>query len=158
MFTIQEYKRGLIPLSALIEFLRKIDQEVIPPISSRTQIEEYIQKILTNGIMLIAMHGDSLLGLCGFYCNDYKSKVAFLTTIGVSPSCRNKGVASLLIKEAIANAREHGMQTMRLETSPYNIKAQSLYKKHGFSEYKHPVGVNGQPSSIILECKLVDTE
>jgi len=153
-FTIQEYKSGLLPLHKLIEFLCGIDREITPSISSRTTIKEYIQKIINNGIILVAMHGDSLLGLCGFYCNDHTSKTAFLTIIAVSPFCRGKGIASSLLTEAIAYSQARGMHTMRLETSPDNVTAQSLYKKNGFYEYKCQSAINGTVRHVYLERKL----
>lgn len=141
-------------MNTLIEFLNKIDQEIPLSISTKIPIEKYIRKILNNGIMLIAMHEDNLLGLCGFYCNDYKSNIAFLTIIGVSPSCRGNSIASSLLKEAIASSRTHGMQTMRLETSPDNATARSFYKKHGFTEYTKTSDKDDDTFNIYLECNL----
>jgi len=56
----------------------------------------------------------------------------------VSPNFREKGVGLFLLNEISAYAREQGYCRINLEVRHDNFKAQSLYKKAGFSECNPP--------------------
>jgi GNAT superfamily N-acetyltransferase len=52
---------------------------------------------------------------------------------GVIPSYRRRGIARLLLEKAIADADSRGAHAFVLEVIRENLKAQKLYKSHGFS-------------------------
>jgi len=59
-------------------------------------------------------------------------RVAILEDMFVSPSHRNSGLGSGLLKRAIAEARHHGCLRITLLTDHTNETGQSFYKRHGF--------------------------
>lgn len=60
-------------------------------------------------------------------------QVASVHLLGVKPDRQGTGVASALVREAIALARANGMKAVRLDTLASNLPAQHLYESLGFS-------------------------
>ena len=67
-------------------------------------------------------------------------------TIGVSPTCRGRGVGRALLRELLARARSQGMGQLFLEVRASNQAARALYESEGFEElaavpsyYRNPV-------------------
>lgn len=56
-----------------------------------------------------------------------------LSKIYVSPDAHGGPVAAALMRAAIANARDHGTDTMWLGVNQQNDRAQRFYRKHGFA-------------------------
>jgi len=51
----------------------------------------------------------------------------------VDPSSRGKGIGRVLVSTLIHEAKLAGYLTMRLDTGPNQIEAQTLYRSAGFS-------------------------
>ena len=60
-------------------------------------------------------------------------QVASVHLLGVRPDRQGTGIASALVREAIALARANGMKAVRLDTLASNLPAQHLYESLGFS-------------------------
>ena len=60
-------------------------------------------------------------------------QVASVHLLGVKPDRQGTGIASALVREAIALARANGMKAVRLDTLASNLPAQHLYESLGFS-------------------------
>jgi GNAT superfamily N-acetyltransferase len=60
--------------------------------------------------------------------------VAEVKSMYVVPTYRGRGVASRLLDELHAVAREHGCRASRLDTSAYLTAAVALYRAAGYSE------------------------
>ena len=65
------------------------------------------------------------------YCNDLKSRVAYISFIGRLKSA-GAGLGSQLIQRFIDLARERGMNRIRLEVAKSNERARGFYDKFGF--------------------------
>ena len=59
-------------------------------------------------------------------------QVATVHILGVKPGLQGTGIASAIIRDAIALARANGMKAVRLDTLASNIPAQHLYESLGF--------------------------
>ncbi len=55
-----------------------------------------------------------------------------ITTIGVAPEHRRRGVARLMLAKVEESFRRHDVRTIRLEVRSINIGAQTLYRNLGF--------------------------
>jgi ribosomal protein S18 acetylase RimI-like enzyme len=56
----------------------------------------------------------------------------YISVIVVDEKCRNRGIGTYLLKEAIMIAKEKGCKQIILDVDKGNTTAQSLYKKFGF--------------------------
>ena len=76
-------------------------------------------------------HGPRLLGYAGLYHAGGLTS-ADLLTIATVPAARGRGIASLMLTELVATARELGCPDVLLEVRQSNEAAQRLYTRHGF--------------------------
>lgn len=58
---------------------------------------------------------------------------AHVTTIGVSPEHRRRGLAERLLRHSERALRMRGVSTLMLEVRVSNTGAQNLYRKHGYA-------------------------
>jgi len=84
-----------------------------------------------NGILLLAMHGATLLGAC-LVLRRADSRAARLYSIAISSAARGQGLGGKLLHRAEALARAEGCLSMRLEVSAGNHVAIGLYQKRGY--------------------------
>ena len=76
-------------------------------------------------------HGPRLLGYAGLYHAGGLTS-ADLLTIATIPAARGRGIASLMLTELVATAREMSCPDVLLEVRQSNETAQRLYTRHGF--------------------------
>lgn len=55
----------------LLSFLQETDDLIVPPISSRIDLEEYAKKITENAVVFAARDEESLIGVAAVYYNPY---------------------------------------------------------------------------------------
>lgn len=85
-----------------------------------------------TGIILI-LEVDGVVGGMG-RIDTWDEGISEVHNIWIVPAFRGKGFAIRLMGELEARAREYGFGIMRLDTARFNVAAQSLYRKLGFSE------------------------
>ena len=79
--------------------------------------------------------GGGIAQLDGYYKNTCElQKMYFLNDIRV------KGLGSRIIEKCMIKAKNFGYEQCYLETMPYMIAAQKLYKKAGFKNINAPMG------------------
>lgn len=95
------------------------------------ELRSYIAKMSKLGYVYVLDDGD-LKGLIGFYANDLKTHVAYLSSIVVDKSMRRSGVASNMIAEMENACRLAGMKAIRANVVRTNVAAIRFYDKQGF--------------------------
>lgn len=81
--------------------------------------------------------GEALGELCGAYVMllSARTSVARLYSIAVGKNWRRRGVARLLLEDAVVRAICRGATHLRLETRADNHKAQTLFESLGFEQF-----------------------
>lgn len=120
-----------IEVERLTSFLNDIDEDFIPPMSKKISIPDYAQRLKDKAELLIALSGDQVVGLVGFYCNDPARKNGYLSILGVKKEFRQSGIGTKLLQTAIDTIRGTGIEKILLETVVAELKA-PFYAKHGF--------------------------
>lgn len=136
----------------VLAFLQEIDSDVVPSLSSRTNLEDYSSKICRLSVCVVAWYENHIVGLSSAYCNDPKTRIGFLTLIAVAKDFRCQGIATDLLDETIRVAKSKNMKKLILETNINNKRAISLYIKRGFKIAKNEQKMN--PTTAIMECAL----
>ncbi len=72
---------------------------------------------------------DEIVAYCGCWCLFEQAQI---TTIGVHPTHRNKGIAKKLMDKIITETVRLGCETLSLEVRVSNNKAINLYKQYQF--------------------------
>lgn len=137
----------------LVDFVRDMDQFFKPSIAARTDLNEYVQKLKSYGVLLGGLSADrKVCSLIGFYANDRSSRVAFITYLAVSPECQGKALAKSLVQRAMSLAALAGMKTIKVSTWAENIGALKLYRSLGFAEVERQSTT--ERTTVFLEAKL----
>ncbi|HKU35514.1 MAG TPA: GNAT family N-acetyltransferase, partial [Paenarthrobacter sp.] len=81
---------------------------------------------------------------------------AELKSMRTTAGARGRGVATMLLKHIVAEARNRGYSRLALETGTedYFAPARSLYAKHGFTECPPFADYTLDPNSVFMELPL----
>lgn len=118
---------------ALLRFLKEVDGDFNPPLSEKTDLAQYADKILRNAVLFCDLTDfGAIKGLIVLYANDYAKKYAYIPLAGVGSSYRKQGIAGKLLSEAIqyVEALKGKIQVLGIHSN--NPVAISLYQKMGF--------------------------
>lgn len=127
-----EYHLNKATVPMIFEHLLYCDDNFIPPLSQRVKIYDYAIKISSKATRFEAWSDDRLVGFLAAYCNDSKTRIAFITTVSVLKTRMGEGIASRMLKQCIDFASALGMVQINLMVACNNIAAIRLYKKIGF--------------------------
>lgn len=98
--------------------------------------------------------GDQILGGAGIMqLNKEAENICELQKMYLHPKARGKGVGSNLLKLCLSFARENNFSLCYLETMPYMLDAQELYRKNGFVYINKPMGDTGHYSCPVWMTK-----
>ena len=97
---------------------------------------------------------DQILGGAGIMqLNKEAENICELQKMYLHPKARGKGVGSNLLKLCLSFARENNFSLCYLETMPYMLDAQKLYKENGFVYINKPMGDTGHYSCPVWMTK-----
>ncbi len=109
------------------EHLMLCETDFIPPLSVRTDIRAYTQKVFERSSRFEAWSGGRLIGLVAAYFNDPDTRVAYITNVSVLRSWRGEGIARGLLGRCLDDARKIGFDFIELEVDRHNEAAIRLY-------------------------------
>jgi ribosomal-protein-alanine N-acetyltransferase len=108
---------------------------------SRPQYEAIFRPDFPSRLCLVAEYGQ----LQGFLVAQTAGPEWELENIVVAPAVRRRGVATQLVRELLAQARQRNAEAVLLEVRASNAAARALYQSSGFEEkglrpryYSHP--------------------
>ncbi|HVA52114.1 MAG TPA: ribosomal protein S18-alanine N-acetyltransferase [Acidimicrobiales bacterium] len=126
-WAIREAERRDVPELLSIEIAQ------FPEPWTRTMLVDEISNVTTRRYT-VAVEDKNIVGYLGVM---YVMDELHVNTIGTRPGNEGRGIATSLMSEAWAVAKERGVQRATLEVAVSNTRAQELYYRFGFS----PVGV-----------------
>ncbi|HEY4629492.1 MAG TPA: GNAT family N-acetyltransferase [Flavobacterium sp.] len=72
------------------------------------------------------------------------------------PETRGLGIGSQMMAKCLQSAKDFGFEKCYLETMPFMLDAQKLYKKVGFEYICSPMGSTGHTSCPVWMLKILD--
>lgn len=121
------------PVEEMVDFFRLVHNQYFPYKTQSFEPFQYATKLSLNGFVIIAYDKEIPCGIVAGYCNDRKTKIAYLSYIGkVKESVHGLGV--LLFSKFLEHAYLVGMEKVRLEVSKTNIHAYEFYLRLGCVE------------------------
>ena len=78
----------------------------------------------------IVLEGDDVVGSVAL--RELGDATVLLKRMYLRPTARGRGTGKQLLGVAVGWAREHGVRSIRLDTSERMVAAQHLYEAHGF--------------------------
>jgi len=133
-------------------FIKEVDCEFVPPLSSRVSISEWSKKLNELAVNIGKINDDGdLEALISFYAN--KGDVSYISFVAVSKSQRGKKTGTALLDYCIDFCTEIGSTYVKLETWLSNERIIDVYHSRGFVdlEIKNDRSVD---KSLILIKKL----
>ncbi len=129
-----EYKQNTVSFNEFERFYKQMDTQFVPALSSYLDISAYITKMYHNAELFEALGSERhLIGCVVCYANDDINKNSFITSVIVHPDFRGQHIAESLLKNCFSFLQENGFKNVGLEVNKFNLPAQRLYKKLGFS-------------------------
>ena len=106
-----------------------------------TMFETY-QKI--NAVYFVVEQEEKIIGGAGIQqLHNGEETICELQKMYFLPEARGLGVGSKMLTLCLQKAKEFGFKKCYLETMPFMIDAQKLYKKSGFYNIDGPMGNTG---------------
>ena len=129
---IRHYNPKEIGLETIIDFLKRSAQEY-PCEVGEVNLTDWPQKLNSFADVFCHLDNNGLItAALFFYCNDLKSKKAYIPFI-CSLHFNPKGIAYQLHNEYLNYSRSHGMDYSCLEVLKTNTHARAFYKRQGYS-------------------------
>jgi ribosomal protein S18 acetylase RimI-like enzyme len=116
----------------IMQHLRECDTAFMPRLSQRLDLHEYARKIFNHAVRFEAWSGGTLVGLVAAYCNDEKTRRAFITSVSVLEHWRGRGIAGILVRQCTDYAGQSAMRLVSLEVARSDAAAIKVYKRSGF--------------------------
>ena len=132
MTSLVDMRVNVASAPVIAAHLRRCDDDFIPRLSDRIEIDEYSRKIAGRAMRFEAWAIGSLVGLVAAYF-DADGHTAYITTVSVDPQHRKQGLASRLLIQCVAHAQERGYARVLLEVDRENEPAIALYEDLGFT-------------------------
>lgn len=132
--------------SDILRFINEVDHLFPIPLSEKCDLPLYCEKILNNGIFIVASHQGQIVGLLGGYANDLATKSAYISLVAVLPEFQNQSIAQRLIHTFFDICEKRNMKKVFLHTHSKNYAAQHMYEKLGFERAE-----SERPDDILYE-------
>lgn len=115
----------------LLIFLEQINSDFIPTLTTKVNLNEFVEKIREKAVLICQRNTDNeLVGLVVLYCNNTMEHKSYISLVGVLKDYRGCGIAKTMLNEAISYAKESGYYVLGIHSN--NPIAIQLYKKLGF--------------------------
>lgn len=125
--------KGEEDIKRMAHILVGIDSKYLFPTEDETRLYEYAKKLVDNAYNFILTEENRDIGTISLYANDFVTKTAYTSTIGIIPSYRGGRMIKYLVEMALDFAKEVGMVYYRAEVHKANEKwANFLIGKFGF--------------------------
>ena len=115
--------------------LKSCDNQFVPHLSSKVELNEYSKKIVDKAIRFEAWDKKALIGLVAAYCNKLEGFL-YITNVSVEIKYQGVGIAKQLLHSSIVFANENNLNFIELEVNKKNQNAINLYKKLKFENLK----------------------
>ena len=126
---------GTYPSDRIEAFLRMVHGEYANGRAFRYDPQTYAEKIGTLAEVIVAESAGNIVGGLFGYCNDSETKTAYISYIGRTKNSE-KGLGTRMHALFEDEARNMGMERIRLEVRKGNVHARDFYQRLGYVIYE----------------------
>lgn len=120
--------------SELYNFLESINSDFPIPLNQKTDLREYVEKVIKFGEIVAFQEENILKGLAIGYIENLKDNSAYISVVGVKKEFRGNGIGKKVVQKFIEICKEKNIKSVNLYTHKSNETAIKMYKALGFSE------------------------
>ena len=135
------FQPGTVDYHEFLTYLKETDDLIVPPLSSRVNLEEYAKKVVKNATMFVAKKGLEWIGVEAVYFNKYP-EFSYNTHLSVKKeyqSNSNVGMDIMLMQRKYL--KEHRTKGLRFSIRKSNTALLNYHIKTGgriISEHTYP--------------------
>lgn len=118
----------------ILKYLYEHDNDFPIPLSHKTNLKQYLNKVICLGKSVICVDRNQIVGLIFYYDNNIQERKAFISLVSVDKNYRCKGIATHLIKEVLFLLKKQQFKICEVPTHGSNEQAIHLYYLLGFDE------------------------
>jgi len=135
------YQPGTLDYHQFWEYLKEVDNLLIPPLSSRVNLAEYAEKVCNRAILFVAKNEQEWVGVEAVYFNKYPD-FSFTTHLSVKKEYQNdSNVGMELMLRQLRYLKENGTKGLRFSIRKSNKQLLNYHLKTGgkiISEHTYP--------------------
>lgn len=135
------YEPNTVDNQDFLLFLRETDDLIVPPISSRINLEEYARKVTKNATMFVAKKGDEWIGVEAVYFKPYP-EFSFSTYLCVKKEFQNDSTVGMeLMLRQKRYLKENRTKGLRFAIRKSNAPLLNYHLKTGgriIAEHTYP--------------------
>lgn len=124
-----------LSVNQIYDFIKQVEKDFPTPISAKTDLMEYAQKLYSNATLCTAEDNGQIVAMAAGYTENTVNNVAYMTMVASLPEYRGKGLAKQLVTEFIDRAKSKRLKAVHLYAVRENEAAMNLYKSIGFVEW-----------------------
>ncbi len=118
----------------IYEFLKLVDKDFPVPLSEKTDLKEYADKLYNRGTVFTYEDKGRILAMVAGYIENSVDNLAYLAVLAALPETRGQGISKKLVTKFIEKSKEKELKAVHLYAVRENIPAMNLYKGLGFEE------------------------
>lgn len=141
-----------ISLDEFSEFIIQVNNDFIPPLLDRIDIELFFNKIKCYSNSFICRVDNRIAGLLILYANNFEEKKAYISLLATKSEYRCMGIATKLLSTSFDYARIRGMLNIGVHT--FKDSLVEYYMKRGFSVVSQEYSNERKVDRYYLEKKL----
>lgn len=119
-------------IERIADIMLSINSGYILPSNDEERLRLYYKKLIDHAYNFVLVHENQDIGILSIYANDFQSKTAYTSTIGIVPSFRGGKIAPYLVRFGLQFAKEIGMKIYKAEIDKENVKWLAFLTRYGF--------------------------
>lgn len=118
----------------LYDFLKCINYDFPIPLNQKTNLNDYVKKIIKCGEIVVCQEENILKGVVLGYTNNLENSSAYISVVGIRKEFRGKHIGRRTVQMFIDICKQKNINTLSLYTHKSNIRAIGLYEALGFKK------------------------
>ena len=123
-----------VRMNEILKYLHEHDNDFPIPLSHKTNLKQYLNKMIRLGKSVICVDQNQIVGLIFYYDNNTQERKAFISLVSVDKNYRCKGIATHLIEEVLSLLKKQQFKICEVPTHETNELAIHLYGLLGFCQ------------------------
>lgn len=119
----------------IYDFLLKVDQTFPVPLSEKTELKVFAQKLYQHATLCAVEEDDQIVSMVGGYTENTLHQAAYINLVATLPTLRGKGYGKKLVLEFIERAQAKNLKVLHLYAVRDNLAAMQMYEHLGFVEW-----------------------
>lgn len=125
------YQPGSLDYHQFCDYLKEVDNLLIPPLSSRVDLAEYAERVCNRAILFVAKDGEEWVGVEAVYFNEYP-EYSFTTHLSVKKEYQNdSNVGIELMLRQLRYLKAHRTKGLRFTIRKSNTQLLNYHLKTG---------------------------